>query len=252
MRAPRYWLPFAGFATIGIVSAAMLLAACFNRLGSPESVLKLSEREVALSSDGVEQSENSALSLRLLWRVESPGSNAALTNAPSLQRVPWITRQKLEELKVALSRDVGSYTWASVLLVLELNGPAYERALAGSCAPAGATVDKEACGREEMQSRLYVVNAGRNLKDLRNMYPDRAHYAIVHGFLKIALDAATGEVAGYVDGLNIETIRCSESLRSNTESAAGDTLRRRILVKHSYNAVVAFGRRLEPWVLSME
>jgi uncharacterized membrane protein required for colicin V production len=43
-----------------------------------------------------------------------------------------------------------------------------------------ASIGKKACGREEMQSRLYVVNAGRNLKDLRNMYPDRAHYAIVH------------------------------------------------------------------------
>jgi hypothetical protein len=244
VRMPRYWLPFAGFATIGVVSVGMLLAAYYNRLGSPESVLELSEREVALSSDGAKQSEFGVVSLRLLWRVESPGGNAALTNTPSLQRVPWITRQKLEELKVAPSRDVRPYSWASVLLVLELNGPAYERALAGRC--------EEACGREEMPSRLYVVNAGRNLKDLRKMYPDRAHYAIVHGVLRIALDTATGEVAGYVDGLNIETIRCSESLRSNTVSPAGDTPRRRFLEKHSYKAVVAFGRRLEPWVLSME
>jgi hypothetical protein len=207
---------------------------------------------VALSSDGAKQSENSALSLRLLWRVESPGGNPALTNTPSLQRVPWITRQKLEELKVAPATDVRSHSWASVLLVLELNGPAYERALAAGCAPPDASVDKEACGRAEMQSRLYVVNAGRNLRDLRNMYPDRAHYAIVHGVLKIALDAPTGELAGYVDGLNIETIRCSASLRSNAESRARDTPGGRFLAKHSYKAVVAFGRRLEPWVLSME
>lgn len=235
MRTPRYWLPFAGFATIVVVSVGMLFAAYYNRLGSPESVLELSEREVAPSLDGAEQSKNNALSLRLLWRVESPDGNATLTNSPSLQRVPWITRQKLDELKVAPSRDVRSHLWASVLVVLELNGPAYQRALAGRCAPPAASVEKGACGREEMQSRLYVVNAGRNLRDLRNMYPDRAHYAIVHGVLKIALDAPSGEVTGYVDGLNIETVRWSGSL-----------------AKHSYKAVVAFGRRLEPWVVSIE
>jgi hypothetical protein len=72
------------------------------------------------------------------------------------------------------------------------------------------------------------------------------------GVLKIALDAPTGEVTGYVDGLNLETVRCSGSLRSNTQSPAGDTLGQRLLAKQSFNAVVAFGKRLEPWVLSIE
>jgi hypothetical protein len=254
MTPQRLVLPILGFAVVLVVCAGTLLAAAYNRGGLPESTLRLSERELELPvGQGSGAQENSPLTLHLVWRVESNDHVNSAATVVSAARAAWLTRSKLVQLDIPIPSRVGPSTFASTLLVLELDGRAHARAVSRACDPTSPAQDERTCEFEvKKSSRLYVVDAGRTVAELRGRYPDRAHFAIVSGVIKLSQDWNVGEVEGYVNGLSVDTVQGVEPLRSATDPATGEMLWHRLQAPHGFDAVIAFGRRLEPWNVSIE
>jgi hypothetical protein len=253
LRKPRHWPALAGFTMITLLCAGMPLLAAYNRMGAPESMLELAPSEVELPSYDSKLSDNTPLSLRLLWNVESPDGSATVADTPSLRRVSWLNRQKLEQLKINAPIEGGSHLLVTTLLVLELEGAAYRREEALICPTSLSLVATTHCDRRgRLATRLYVIDAGRQLEELRKLYPDRTRYAIVHGTIKIVSNSAGGDVVGYIDGLSNETVQGPEPLRSAIDPADGSMLWHHLSTSHSFSVSVAFGRRLEPWISSVK
>jgi hypothetical protein len=254
MKLWRLRLPILGFAIILLVCAGTLLAGVYNRSGIPESTLRLSERELELPT-GQESGnrENTPLTLHLVWRVEPTDQVDSAATVASAIRAVWITRAKLVQLDIPIPSRVRPMTLVSTLLVLEFDGRAHARAVSRACSPASPARDERICEFEvKKSSRLYVVDAGRTVAELRGRYPDRAHFAIVSGVIKLSQDGNVGELEGYVSGLSVDTVQGMEPLRSTIDPATGEMLWHRLQAPHFFDAVIAFGRRLEPWNVSIE
>jgi hypothetical protein len=165
-----------------------------------------------------------------------------------------------------------------VLLVLELGGPAYEtmrrghaQIIANEEARLQLLADTGEAARlrtrmrslveeAEQATRLLVVDAGTDRARLRAQYPDRSVYAIVRGEVRAGLASRPGSpdapgpdtasyYAGTVQSLAVETITVPLAFRGTFSS-----MRRRSRASSSaplsnYSVKVAFGRRLEPWII---
>jgi hypothetical protein len=269
---PGVPLQLAALLTIVLTNAAALGGAWWNRTGEAESRLALSQRELRPPWRGADR-ENSGLALALSWRVAVPGergdgrwrgSEFSGGGAPD-----WLDKAKMERLGFDVSKASGAFrrndrTLArGVLLVLELDGEAYQRSLEGARrqlaeeeAALAAMPDgnekkarlKNAADRlareEKENSRLFVVDAGRDLAELRAGYPDRARYAIVRGQVRPSWSGERGDgpLRGYVSAVDIAGINVPYALRPLlSESPA----------PWKFTAGVAFGRRLEPWIAQL-
>ncbi len=271
------WLLVAALSVVALANVAALAGAAYNRGGTPESTLDLSERELGMGL-GSGDAEDSALAVRLEYLV----ANGADLDSPALPSiVGWLDAAKLAELGIRGPRPRPASVrypmpWASasheVLLVLEFDGPAYRQAVENACAPHAAEAAMAAAGvsprpdrsevaarlaelgarrctqARERDSRLFVVDAGRDPTALRARYPDRAHYAIARGMIEVSsrLEGGVAQVSARVGRLQATTIHVPRSLRAVFETAsAGDRGRQ----AGRTAAQLAFGRRLEPWLL---
>jgi len=246
----------AGLALIALTNAVALVGAVYNRSGEPESTLRLSERELQPPYIWGKH-ENSGLALNLRWREgDSP---------------PWLDRAKMASLGFDVDRvdselddrrSFGRELGRDVLLVLEFDGPAYQRSLAGA-AEATAKLEKkneaessklaaQILDRERnANSRIFVVDAGLDHAALRAKYADRSKYAIVRGQVRPAWRSARVAKAhsGYVSALNVEAINVPLEFRDAFEGASPENEYAPVLAsKARYEATVAFGMRLEPWI----
>ncbi len=190
-----------GAALIVATNAVALLGVAYNRSGTPESELRLSQRELRPPYQWGLQRENSGLSLTLVWQAGEPyGSTAA-----------WLDRAKLTELGFDVSRSAGRRHYEKVrdrevYLVLELAGSAYQAALDAAreraekrkaealAHPGDAKLktqadfsQKQLFHEEHEASRLFVIDAGLDAGALRAKYADRSRYAIVRGRVRPTL-----------------------------------------------------------------
>ena len=273
------WKPWhtllAGVGIILATNAVALLGAAWNRSGEPESRVVLSERELTLPYDWGLQHENSGIALRLHWRAAR--EKVEPYEFP-YRPLPWLNASKLRELGFDLPapqdtaighRRYEKLQAREVLLVLELDGPAYQASLAQVRAwaeqqldlaarnPGNADLQKRATrAREQLQeeeqtaSRLFLVDAGREVAPLRARYPDRSRYVILHGRIRPQLNYVDHEiqVQGVVRSLSIGQVQVPEPYR---DLLAPLLPRRRGVGNQGprYRVTVAFGRRLEPWVV---
>jgi len=248
-------LPIVGFVSILAVCGGIVLAGMYNQGGIPESTLKLSERELELPNGGEPgKQDNTPLTLHLLWRVESADQTAsAVSTVATTTRAAWMTPSKVAQLGIVSKSRASSDELASILLVLEFDGPAHARAVSRVCDPQSTSRDESVCEFESKKaSRLYVVDAGRSVAGLRAQYPDRAHFAVVPGVIRISQNTSDGEFGGYVTGLSVDTVQGLEPLRSSIDPVTGEMSWRQLLMQRNFFAVIDFGRRLEPWNVSIE
>ncbi|HEY6924290.1 MAG TPA: DUF4824 family protein, partial [Steroidobacteraceae bacterium] len=103
MNRSNAWLMAAGALLIGLTNAVVLVSVASNRRQPPDSVLTLTERELAPPWSWMwQEGENSGVSLQLNYRVESaPDSTfAALSEAGAFSTyrnfgpVAWLDRDK--------------------------------------------------------------------------------------------------------------------------------------------------------------
>lgn len=259
----------AGVALIMGVNIFALAGVFFNRSGTAESTLKLSERELTLPG-WRDNKEDSGLSLKISWRVLPPepiAKTAPDKNADDYTLYPsysgesdWLNESKM----IALGFDPSSANsrlderssatnqkTRDVMLVLQLNGSAYETALKRAIKYNSGSKEnvKMMINERDKNSRLFVIDAGLNATALRAAYPDRSQYAIVRGQIRPFWNADNKKkLAGVVSTLNVDTLHVPLKLRHTFDGASLilDEAPAAKLVR--YEADVAFGQRLEPWI----
>ena len=269
----------AGLALMALTNAVALVGVAWNR-SAEEAKLRLSERELHAPYRWYGNRENSGLALNIAWRVLSEPADATALygwsygvtgGAPS-----WLDEAKMRELgfdtSTAGDAQRGRVRYEKqlpreVLLVLELEGQTYRRLLELAAqyvareeaklasSPADKNYEarvknaREALERETSRnSRLFVVDAGLDAAALRAKYPDRARYAIVRGQVRPAItDAKSARLGGYVTDLAVESINVPLAFREALAGAAASSPYDE-RSRSRFEATVAFGRRLEPWI----
>jgi hypothetical protein len=274
----------AGIVLLGATNAIVLAGAAYNRSGDPEAVLRMSHRELIVPAVWGFESENSGVSLQIQWRLPRPSKDEwlALYNygyAAVGGEAIWLDKAKLVELGFDMSRPAytaegGRYydkqLPKEVLLVLELDGQAYRsvlqateehamRAQARFAANPGVAELKDTAdaaskllAREQsVNSRLFVVDAGHDRPALRAKYPDRSHYAIVPGRIRITTNryGANSGPVGYVSDLSVERVNVPATYRGLFESILRQRPTDRPELGPRYDVKLAFGKRLEPWLV---
>lgn len=274
----------AGVALIVFTNAVALGGVAWNR-SAPESSLRLTQRELWLPWSGGFEAENSGLALRLVWRAPVAGTEEKPAHDMSYLMIggapAWLDQAKLAELGFDVTRTEDAATGRvrfdkqlprEVLLVLELDGPAYRQSLdrtrkfaEGEEALRAANPGKkefeerarrarEQLGREERDaSRLFAVDAGLDAAALRAKYPDRLRYAIVRGQVRPQFAGyGNRRVGGYISQLSVERVNVPQEFRGVLEPAlrrgAGSPGVSPDLKATPFEATVAFGKRFEPWM----
>lgn len=266
MRTPstRHWL-WLGLGLILLSNAVALAGVYYNRSGVPHSSLSLTQRELHLPyGNWLRHEENSSRSLELIWRH---GGDDGLLD--------WLSDEKLQAMGFTLpDRDDDGWLprfrrqrTRSVWLVLELDGPAYRRqlqaarqALVEAEARLELRPDDEELRRQHKErqeqleqeerhaSRLFLVDAGADAAALRQAYPDRQRYVVLAGHLKPYYQGGPpGQRLGANVSLDIRRVSVPHALREVfADWRPGGGYRED---GRQARAQVAFGHRLEPWMI---
>ncbi|HSE01140.1 MAG TPA: DUF4824 family protein [Burkholderiales bacterium] len=270
----------AGIALIALTNAIALGGVAWNRSGEPESVLKLTQREFLRSHGYRLDREGGGLQLSVSWRVLSADSDAAFYW--NFQGAPeWLDEAKLAALGFDLSPPPAERRAAwryerqlprEALVVLELAGPAYQKALerararAAKEAAKGAETGKTGPGspaqqavqflknEETANSRLFAVDAGLDAQALRAKYPDRARYTIVRGKVRLSYQYGRGQEArwrGYIADIQNAQLNVPLEFRKAIESAPRTRAPAAVAdAQPAFEVTVAFGKRFEPWIMA--
>lgn len=281
MRWSRRHTLVAGLGLILATNAVALVGVAYNRSSEPESALKLTQRELQLPYSWGFEDENSGLALSLKWRMLGD-YGYGVTHAGVGGSPFWLDTAKLATLGFDVSRLEGASgsLWRygkilprEVLLVLELDGPAYQAALERArlrrqeeeqllaTNPGNKEFEKRAkfareqAEREEREnSRLFIVDAGLDVATLRAGYPDRARYAIVRGHVQpqIIMSGGQRRLMGHVSRLSMGAINLPLSHQEAFKPKESRVRTRKLeppLRHEGFEVVLAFGKRLEPWIV---
>lgn len=282
---PRYLI--VGLALIGLVNALALAGVLWNRQQPADSSLLLSEREL-LNTYAYWREDNSNQGLRLDYRWPSQADkehyylslNAAKMAELGFQVPGELNEQTVRRYRRQLDRDA--------LLVLELDGPAYQRELQLARAAhaearrlqaavpdskelreaaeqAGNALEYE----QQRASRLLVIDAGVDQQALRARYPDRQRYAIVRAIVEVQANSVasewTGEgedprpdsqrwvwqLGGSVDTPGLQSLNLPRRWHATFDSLPLSPQNANHEQQKLFSAEVAFGRRLEPWFVTL-
>lgn len=278
------------FLLIIITNAFVFINVFLNRKGEPESIITLTERELKMPYARFEQ-ENSGVALRFDWRVFDEEDNYYYKGG----LLSWADENKLRLLGFPVdkviklkSRNKSSHEFVSkqIFIVLEYDGKTYEKALnkakqkveeernkvKNTDEQAFASVQKKTkpitksktdleCAQErlkrvqEEQTRIFAVDAGISIADLRKKYPDNSRYIIVKAVLSLRshYDSKKKKYAFrcYVSKLSIPKINVPLKFHHILNSALSQGNKRKNRTPR-YQVTLAFGSRLEPWVISVE
>lgn len=296
MNSTQKWLLGAGALILVLTNAVALIGVAYNRMGPPDSVFTLTERELNSHWDWMwSNKENSALNVELFFRTETApgtvsdqaeGRETFSTYGGLDTAVRWLDRKKLAALGFNIDPAPSApddqqrndrLLERDVLLVLELDGPASQRALQNArdrvAYLARQAVDdaedkkiaqsmrgaRESLEQEEQnESRLFIIDAGLDENSLRQQYSDRTHYAIVRGSVRpvFVWTGKSSKLYGMVTAVHCQSIHVPLLFRSTFAAAnfarAGSPAWRRDVAKKPLTVQVAFGRRLEPWILAAQ
>jgi hypothetical protein len=266
-----------GFIILAATNIVVLYGVASNRSGEPESLVMLTERELDLSYHAYE--ENNGLALRLSWRAlgkEDPNGYSNWGNPL------WLNRQKLDELGFDIDDHIDPYGRAryyraipkEVYIVLELGGEPYKEALERAVRMferekgfiANDPEEKNANDRLEYAertlererkeaTRLFAIDAGLDVGILRQKYSDRARYIITRGVVKpgYQYDSSKDEIFGYILRLSVERIHVPLEHQKIFASILDQyDSRRNNFGSLPYKVQLAYGQRLEPWIVSVE
>ncbi len=257
-----------GFGIIVVTNMAVLVGIALNKYGEPETQLVLTEREMKLPHRI--HKENSGMTLRLVWRTldRNRGSN----NSIGWRSPAWLGSEKLKELKFKrddylVSGDNGTFykkpLSREVFIVLEYNGEPYretvkraERVLEkeenlykSNSADKKLRDNRDSAEKRVEQerktaSRLFAIDAGLDIAMLRQKYNDKNHFIIAKGLVKPNYNQSSKriEMSGYIVRLSIENIHVPLKYRRKIDT----------LGSPHYEIELAYGRRLEPWIVSVK
>lgn len=261
-----------GVGLILLVNAVALGGVAWNRSGEPDSRSRLSQRELLRNTDW--HQENSGLSLRLQWRFPSEEESATPRNRAWAPRIDAAQMAELgfrmpEQVDDESARQFDRQQSRAALLVLELDGPLYQRELqlarkklaemrqAANAAPGNKDLAYELKysqsaleSEEKHASRLLLKDVGLDLQTLRARYPDRQRYLIVHGRVRpiSLLHEHIWTLGGTASALGIDSLNVPHRWRERLDQITAQPHRAADERAQPFTAEVAFGRRLEPWI----
>jgi hypothetical protein len=252
-------------AVLVLANGAILVNAARNRAGSPDAVVRLTERELR-SWSAPEEGAEEMLDLRLTWQM-APGPDGAET---------WFDRARLESLGVTDLPADGDSGWTRQLppsnrkgyAVLELAGPAWERwdaaeqarqdsieamrTAAGGTGPAAPR--RWFVSGRSAASRLMAVDVGLDPVALRGQYPDRSRYLIMPATYRAEFTAPVRDslgaittparVSGLITQVLPGTVHVPRPLR---DSLLARGAARQDSATH-FEVTFKVGRRWEGWV----
>lgn len=267
-----------GFMLLVITNIAVLSGVAYNRSGDPDARITLSERELKLPYRFYR--ENSGLALRLVWRVL--GSNEDEISYSNWSSPAWLDAEKLQELgfdtDLLLSTEKGfnrqkESISKEVFIVLEKSGDSYKESLAR----AQRALEKQEKAlelnkndknlkskvedaqkrlqRERIEeSRLFAIDAGVDKENLRARYGDQTKFIITKAIIRPGYHYRdkNSAITGYISRLSVGSIHVSlKYLKSFDALLAQQHSSKDTTNAPRYEVDIAYGRRLEPWILSV-
>jgi hypothetical protein len=271
-----------GFVLLLAVNVFVLLGVAANRSEKPETLIELTERELALPYKS--DDENSGLALKLDWRIINNEDDPCRFYGH--WEVPiWFNAQKLIELGFTIDETTCPDKYSNrekekeplpknAFIVFEYDGKAYQEALKGaeeSLNKTGAALkanktDKDTQDRFEeakrrleqeraTESRLFAIDAGLNADKLRERYSDRSKFIIMPGVVELTCRSYNKkrEVVGRISDIRVEKINVPLKHRKLFDAiVAQDKFGRRKRQGPRYTVEVAYGSRLEPWIQAVK
>ena len=270
-----------GLGLILAVNAIALAGVAWNRSEPADSRLQLSERELDNSYE-YWRKENSGIGLRLDYRW--PDIRTSDVNGYSAADGNRLSPAKMAELGFSVPTELNEKSMRRYrrqldrdgLLVLEFNGPLYQRQLqlaqeqlTKSSADLTALPSNKDLqetyqdARADLQreqtsaSRLFIIDAGTDQASLRAKYPDRQRYAIVRGQISAWSwrDDDHWQLGGSAQlpvANNINLPQRWHSLFDSLPVRKGDAEFPHSGGDKLFNAELVFGQRLEPWVVQFQ
>ena len=197
-----------------LANAFVLAGIAYNRSGSPETTIRLTERELPVAY-GYGNSENTGLSLELDWFRNSASYRAPFARKLLHEKLVRLDRAKLEAIgfdcsvpledpraKIHYQKMLPRKTYA----VLEFQGAAWEAWLEdkqndladAEMRAENGKLDKEAveAGRKEYKrelltrSRLFVIDVANDLQMLRSQYRELGRYMILPATVRLEYHAS--------------------------------------------------------------
>lgn len=255
-----------------LVNVLVLAGVMRNRSGAPDALLTLSERELPLAGT--------------FYRRENSGVSLWLNVNSAVEERDWFDEKKLSELGFSLEhmedsdyRDVYRALPKKAWVVLEYNGEAWQRFRQRQLEEIAALPLKqqqgkltpEAAARQKQEklfqltvaSRLFAVDAGLDTGDLRRRYADKGRYVIVPAQVRMQVDwrkNSEKRLRGRIHNILVEQIHVPLQFHESLESLSGKTTihpgytyyNPKAPARVRYKVVVAFGKRLEPWIKAIE
>ncbi len=259
-----------------LTNIVVLSGVAYNRSDAPLASLEMTERELPLYQPSLINRDNSGTALSLKWQVLTSKESASYLPL-SYQTPLWLDHRKLKELgfdmaalnsDVAEVRDKTSQLTQKVILVLEYDGQAYQKAIARAerhvdrLPPYGSVfLSQNLLQRqykykqilrnlEVSDTRLFIVDAGLDEEALLQQYGQRTNYFLVQG--EIGVHFSKGNLKGSIQRLYIEQIHAplpySKALRI---LATGKNPASVELPAPGYKVQLNFGKRFEPWIESV-
>jgi len=259
------------------VNAAAMVGVLVNRSGTPEALLELDERELQLAAADQENSGR-----ELVWILGDRRGRGLV------QAEPWLDTERLAALGFDTSvepaasgaeRHYDRQSARAVFVALELEGPAFERALAqrverleaelaelrekGEAATEIELVERLIRVAPTQASRLFLVDADRDASALRARHPDRDRVAILRGLVGVRA-IASGVEPARLEGRVLEIFPSALSVPPRWLPAIRDLSATPLAGRGAadgltifdapprYRVRVAFGRSCEPWIESIE
>jgi len=234
-----------GAAIILIANAFALVHSALNRMGAPDAVITLTEREfyfyMSPSSD-----DDSGVTLHLDWAADT--YNFA-TNR-------WLDRQKLEQLGFNSSMKAAKPTADEfyrrqrprvAFVAVEYNGPAwralqedYEQNRAAREARHENTFPEQG----PHDSHLVAIDADLNASSLRRRYPDGTSVLIVPALISVDADDKSPR------GFRANIVQLESSV--HVPRPFSDQFRHLKQPAPPYSVQLHFGTFHEPWVTAVE
>ncbi len=242
-----------GFIIIIFTNILVLSGVFFNRSGKPESIITLTERELFLPY--FIDKENSGLKLNLRFRTLSKHKNqyTYYHGAPA-----WLDQKKLKQLKIKLEHGISK----QVFIVLEYNHDLYNESVRRTKASlkklkGGELKNGEKRLKDELtnKSRLFAVDAGIDYKTLKQKYKNQSRYLIIKGLIEPMYNYCANkkkETYGIITKLTAQDINVPKKHRKifdhimKTKQYGYNKFK-----LPRYKVKLAFGRRLEPWIISV-
>jgi hypothetical protein len=280
----------AGFGVLLVANAAIFGAAGWNRRGGPRAEMELTERELALPLYHEKDDTGVLLSLVTGDRPPAIVSAFRALKGRRQPRFEhrWLDRAKLRSLGFDVDRldpaapDAKERCTRALprraFVALEFDGAEWrgwiedqERRVespphdaGGNAAPDAKLLDVE----RMMRSRLMPVDASPDAETLERRYPDHHRYAVLAAVIGLEVVESKGKpptLGGRIQELMVDEVQVPSALRPQiekllprvSESEFWDKARELSAsgwpapVPPRYRAVIAFGRRHEPWLVSV-